>query len=120
MKNKFILILFCIFSLKVGAMDNVNLETKIFKNLRCIVCQGQSIAESNSDFAQTIKVVVRDKINQGNNEEEVYKFLSEKYGEWIIYKPQFNYINSILWLSPYLVLALGGLLIFKYFRKRNH
>ena len=74
MKNKFILILFCIFSLKVGAMESVNLETKIFKNLRCIVCQGQSIAESNSDFAQTIKVVVRDKINQAPI--KLYQFYS--------------------------------------------
>ncbi len=119
MKNKIIIIFFCFFSLKLVAAENNSLEIKIFKNLRCIVCQGQSIAESNSDFAQTIKIVVRDKIDQGNNEREIYDFLSEKYGEWIIYKPKFNIINSILWLSPYIVLLLGGLLIFKYFRKRK-
>ena len=93
---------------------------KIFKNLRCIVCQGQSIAESNSDFAQTIKIVVRDKIDQGDNEKEIYEFLAEKYGEWIIYKPKFNYINSLLWFSPYIVLVFGGLLIFKYLRRGKH
>ena len=119
MKNKFIIILFCIFFIEPSAAEINNLESKIFKNLRCIVCQGQSIAESNSDFAQTIKIVVRDKIDQGNNEREIYDFLSEKYGEWIIYKPKFNIINSILWLSPYIVLLLGGLLIFKYLRKRK-
>ncbi len=119
MKNKIIIIFFYILSFKLLAVENNSLEIKIFKNLRCIVCQGQSIAESNSDFAQTIKIVVRDKIDQGNNEREIYDFLSEKYGEWIIYKPKFNYINSILWLSPYIVLLLGGLLIFKYFRKRK-
>ena len=102
-----------------GNDEKNNLETKIYKNLRCIVCQGQSIAESNSDFAQTIKIVVRDKIDQGNNEKEIYEFLAEKYGEWIIYKPKFNYINSLLWFTPYIVLVLGGLLIFKYFRKRK-
>ena len=119
MKNKFIILFFFIFSLELNANEKNNLETKIYKNLRCIVCQGQSIAESNSDFAQTIKIVVRDKIDQGNNEKEIYEFLAEKYGEWIIYKPKFNYVNSLLWLSPYIVLVLGGLLIFKYFRKRK-
>ena len=119
MKNKFIILFFFIFSLELNANEKNNLETKIYKNLRCIVCQGQSIAESNSDFAQTIKIVVRDKIDQGNNEKEIYEFLAEKYGEWIIYKPKFNYVNSLLWFSPYLVLILGGLLIFKYFRKRK-
>ena len=119
MKNKFIIIFFCFFSLELNTAEKNNLETKIFKNLRCIVCQGQSIAESNSDFAQTIKIVVRDKIEKGNNEKEIYDFLGEKYGDWIIYKPKFNYANSPLWFSPYIVLVLGGLLIFKYFRKRK-
>ena len=81
MKNKFIILFFFIFSLELNANEKNNLETKIYKNLRCIVCQGQSIAESNSDFAQTIKIVVRDKIDQGNNEKEIYEFLAEKYGE---------------------------------------
>ena len=120
MKNKFIILFFFIFSLELNANEKNNLETKIYKNLRCIVCQGQSIAESNSDFAQTIKIVVRDKIDQGNNEKEIYEFLAEKYGEWIIYKPKFNYINSLLWFSPYIVLVFGGLLIFKYLRRGKH
>ena len=102
-----------------SAAEINNLESKIFKNLRCIVCQGQSIAESNSDFAQTIKIVVRDKIDQGDDEKEIYEFLAEKYGEWIIYKPKFNYINSLLWFSPYIVLIFGGLLIFKYLKRRK-
>ena len=80
MKNKFIIILFYIFFIEPSAAEINNLESKIFKNLRCIVCQGQSIAESNSDFAQTIKIVVRDKIDQGDNEKEIYEFLAEKYG----------------------------------------
>ena len=120
MKNRILIIFFYIFSLELSAVEINNLESKIFKNLRCIVCQGQSIAESNSDFAQTVKTVVRDKIDQGNSEKEIYVFLADKYGEWIIYKPKFNYLNSLLWFSPYIVLLLGGLLIFKYFRKRKH
>ena len=119
MKTKFLIIILLIFSIKLSANENIRIEAKIFKNLRCLVCQGQTIAESNSDYAQTIKIVVRDKISQGSNEKEIYEFLSEKYGEWIVYKPKFNYINSFLWTSPYIVLILGGYLIFKYFRKRR-
>ena len=111
MKNKFLIIFFFIFSFKICA-DTEGLDTKIFKNLRCIVCQGQSIAESNSDFAQTIKLVVRDKINQGKNEEEIYKFLIEKYGEWIVFKPLFSFQNLLLWILPYLLFIIGGIFIF--------
>ena len=117
MKTKFLIIILLIFNINLSANENIGIDTKIFKNLRCLVCQGQTIAESNSDFAQTIKIVVRDKISQGSNEKEIYEFLSEKYGEWIVYKPKFNYLNSFLWISPYIVLILGGYLIFKYFRK---
>ena len=119
MKTKFLIIILLMFNIKLSADENIGIDTKIFKNLRCLVCQGQTIAESNSDFAQTIKIVVRDKISQGSNEEEIYEFLSEKYGEWIVYKPKFNYLNSFLWISPYIVLILGGYLIFKYIRKRR-
>ena len=119
MKTKFLIIILLILNINLSANENIGLDNKIFKNLRCLVCQGQTIAESNSDFAQTIKIVVRDKISQGSNEKEIYEFLSEKYGEWIVYKPKFNYINSLLWISPYIVLILGGYLIFKYFRKRR-
>ena len=119
MKTKFLIIILIVLNTHLSANENIEIDTKIFKNLRCLICQGQTIAESNSDFAQTIKIVVRDKISQGSNEKEIYEFLSEKYGEWIVYKPKFNYINSLLWISPYIVLILGGYLIFKYFRKRS-
>ena len=118
MRTNIFIIILLTFSLNLNANENRDLDTKIFKNLRCIVCQGQSIAESNSDFAQTIKIVVRDKIKQGNNEQEIYNFLAEKYGEWIVYKPKFSYLNSILWIFPYFVLIFGGTLIYKYFKKK--
>ena len=120
MKTNIYIIILLIFSFNLNAKENIDLDTKIFKNLRCIVCQGQSIAESNSDFAQTIKIVVRDRIKQGNNEQEIYNFLTDKYGEWIVYKPKFSLLNSILWIFPYFILIFGGLVIYKYFRKSNY
>ena len=95
-------------------------SNKIFKNLRCLICQGQSVADSNSEFAQTIKLVVKDKIEDGKTEREIYDFLIEKYGEWIVYKPQLNLVNSALWLIPYLTLIFGGILIFLLFKKRGN
>ena len=76
--------------------NQINL-LNIYKNLRCLVCQGQSIADSNSDFATTIKLVVQDQLNEGKTEDEIYKFLASKYGEWIVYQPTFSKNNFFLW-----------------------
>jgi|TARA_B110000285_G_C14956256_1_gene529348 cytochrome c-type biogenesis protein CcmH len=117
MKFKLILILFILnFSFLYGVENKID-QNLIHKNLRCLVCQGQSIADSNSDFAQTVKLVVKDLISDGKTEEEIYSFLAEKYGEWIVFKPQFNKHNFMLWFLPYLVLIFGGLLIFFLLKK---
>ena len=92
---------------------------QIYKNLRCLVCQGQSISDSNSDFAQTIKLVVKDLIKEGKSENEIYSFMADKYGDWIIYKPQFSKQNFILWLFPYVVLVGGALIIFHFIRRKK-
>ena len=92
-------------------------ENKIHKNLRCLVCQGQSISDSNSDFELTLKMVVKDLIDQGKSEQEIYNFLSDKYGDWILYKPKLNLANFLLWFLPYFVLFLGGLIILYLIRK---
>ena len=97
-----------------------NVELKILKNLRCLVCQGQSISDSNSDFAQTIKIVVRDQIKKGYSEDEIYKFMTEKYGEWIVFKPSLNLVNSALWIAPYIVLILGVFILLKLTRKKKN
>ena len=90
---------------------------EIYKNLRCLVCQGQSIADSNSDFAATIKLVVQDQINEEKTNEEIYKFLISKYGEWIVYQPTFSKSNLLLWTIPYFIFIVGGLIIFMIIRK---
>ena len=94
-------------------------QNKIQKNLRCLVCQGQSIADSSSEFAQTIKLVVKDLIKDGKTEDEIYSFLADKYGEWIVYKPQLNQQNLALWFLPYGVFLLGGLIIHFLIKKKR-
>ena len=114
----FLTIFFISFNLNLGSTELID-ESKIHKNLRCLVCQGQSIADSNSDFAITLKMVVKDLIKNGKSEDEIYDFLSEKYGDWILYNPKLNAGNLLLWSLPYLVLVFGGAIIVFLIRKRS-
>tara|TARA_B100000575_G_C23137274_1_gene660984 strand:+ start:3084 stop:3452 length:369 start_codon:yes stop_codon:yes gene_type:complete len=119
MKLKILFTIFFLnFTFELSSNEIID-EKKIFKNLRCLVCQGQSIADSNSDFAVTLKTVVKDLIDQGKAEDEIYNFLSDKYGDWILYKPKFNSENLILWVFPYIALIIGGLIILFLIRKRT-
>ena len=113
---KFFILLFFIFIISPTLSDD-SLKNKITKNLRCLVCQGQTIAESNSDFAQTVKIVVEDQLNEGKSEVEVYEFLSEKYGDWILYNPPLKPSSLLLWLLPYIVFIAGGGILLLIFRK---
>mgnify|MGYP001301093330 FL=1 len=119
MKLKLFFIFFILYMQSVFGIEKSIDPNTIHKNLRCLVCQGQSISDSNSDFAQTIKLVVKDLIDEGKTEDEIYSFMSDKYGEWIVFKPQLNSQNSLLWILPYLALFLGGFLIFKLVKKRQ-
>jgi len=92
---------------------NNELKNKILKNVRCLICQGQSVYDSESDFASSIKLIVDRKINDGLKEELIYEFLKEKYGDWIIYDPKLNKNTYILWLLPLLLFLLGGVIMKK-------
>ena len=119
MKFKILLLIFFL-NLSINLYSNELVEeSKIHKNLRCLVCQGQSIADSNSDFALTLKMVVKDLIEQGKTEEEIYTFLSDKYGDWILYKPKLNPGNLLLWGLPYLALIIGAVIIVFLVRKSS-
>ena len=94
-------------------------KSKILKNIRCLICQGQSVYDSESDFASSIKLIVDKKINEGFKEDHIYQFLREKYGNWIIYDPQLNKNTYILWLLPLLLFLAGGAIIQKKIQKKN-
>ena len=117
MKTKiviYIIFIFFAFS-KYSFSNDLKLENKINKNLRCLICQGQSIYDSQSDFAESMKLVVKQKIESGMSEEEIYSFFKIQYGEWILYDPQFNIKNFALWLLPILVFLVGGIIILTKF-----
>ena len=117
MKKKIFLLLFFLITFESYGYEN--LDNQILKNLRCLVCQGQTVHDSNSEFALTIKSVVKDKISEGKNEKEIYDFLSEKYGDWILYNPKFNLGNFLLWSLPYIVLVIGGIIIALFIKKQS-
>ena len=114
-----ILKIFMIIFLSIGFSQSKSdeksdeIKSKILKNIRCLICQGQSVYDSESDFASSIKLIVEKKINEGSNEEQIYEFLREKYGDWIIFDPKLNKNTYILWLLPLLLFLLGGAIIFK-------
>jgi len=113
---KFIsLILFLILSLqKLSNANNNSLSVdKISKNLRCLICQGQSVYDSQSDFAISMKILINNKIKEGKSEKQIYNYLKNQYGEWIVYDPEFNKKNLILWAFPLILFIFGGLLIYR-------
>tara|TARA_B110000305_G_C18818567_1_gene350268 strand:+ start:126 stop:503 length:378 start_codon:yes stop_codon:yes gene_type:complete len=118
--NIFFFIIYIFITSTAHSSNNQTKLLEVYKNLRCLVCQGQSIADSNSDFAATIKLVVQDQFNDGKTEVEIYKFLTSKYGEWIVYQPTFNKNNFLLWVLPYGVLIFGGFIIFLVLRKTKN
>jgi cytochrome c-type biogenesis protein CcmH len=112
---KILIILFVVtnFSgLKSAEVKDV-LKNKILKNIRCLICQGQSVYDSESEFASSIKLIVDRKINEGLKEKQIYQFLREKYGDWVIFDPQLNKNTYILWLLPLLLFLFGGAIIYK-------
>ena len=95
--------------------EEKDLQIKITKNLRCLICQGQSVYDSDSEFANSLKILIEKKLNDGVSEKEIYDFLRIKYGEWILYDPKFSKNTYFLWLIPLLIFVLGGVIIFKLF-----
>ena len=95
------------------------LKNKILKNIRCLICQGQSVYDSESEFASSIKLIVDKKLMKGQKKTQFINFLREKYGDWIVYEPQLNKNTYILWLLPLLLFLLGGAIIVKKIQKKN-
>ena len=92
-----------------------NLQYEITKNLRCLICQGQSVYDSDSEFANSLKVLVEKKLDEGLNEKQIYDFLKNKYGNWILYDPEFNKNTYFLWLLPILMFLIGGAIVIRLF-----
>ena len=112
---KYLIVIFFLLSFNFSNAQNEDLQSKITKNLRCLVCQGQSVYDSDSEFANSLKLLVEQKLKDGQNENQIYDYLKDKYGEWILYDPELNKNTYFLWLLPLIAFILGGVIILKTF-----
>ena len=99
---------FYLFSNYVLCSENLDNKIKeLTLELRCMTCQNQSVYDSESEFANDIKIIVKEKFNEGLDEKEIKIFLTERYGEYILFKPYFNLKNLLLWVFPFLILLVS-------------
>ena len=112
---KFLIVVFLLFNFNLLNAEDQNIKTEITKNLRCLICQGQSVYDSDSEFANSLKILVEQKLEEGLEKKEIYEYLKVKYGEWILYDPEFNKNTYFLWLLPLLMFLVGGAIIFRIF-----
>ena len=112
---KIFILLFLVTNFSELRSDEINdvFKNKILKNIRCLICQGQSVYDSESEFASSIKLIVDRRINEGLKERHIYLFLREKYGDWVVFDPQLNKNTYVLWLLPLLLFFFGGAIIYK-------
>ncbi|MFQ3622378.1 MAG: cytochrome c-type biogenesis protein [Acetobacteraceae bacterium] len=91
----------------------------IGRGLRCLVCQNQSIDDSNADLARDLRRIVRERVAAGDSDAEVVRFVTDRYGDYVLLRPPLNALTVGLWASPVLLLALGGGVALAYLRRRR-
>ena len=89
----------------------------ISKNIRCMICQNQSIDESNAPLAKDLRILIRNKIKEGNSNEEIYIFLTDRYGDFILLKPPFKSNTLVLWFLPFIFFIIGILIVYSHNKK---
>ncbi|SDB31722.1 cytochrome c-type biogenesis protein [Bauldia litoralis] len=103
-------------------LDDPALETRaraLSAGLRCMVCQNQSIDDSDAPLARDLRILLRERLVAGDSDEEVIAFLVDRYGEFILLRPQFNLKTALLWLAPAILLVVGAIIAFGVFRRRR-
>ena len=99
---------FMFFALKTYAIENIDERVKnLTLELRCMTCQNQSIYDSDAEFSNDIKKIVKQKLSEGVSERDIKKFLVERYGEYILFRPLINYNNIFLWSFPFILVVFG-------------
>ena len=92
---------------------------ELFKEVRCLVCQNESIDASEAELARDLRVIVRQQVASGASDAQVRDFLTDRYGEYVLLKPSFSLANAALWLAPFAVALLGGLMLLGRLRERE-
>ena len=110
------LLLSSVYALNIDQEERAN---NLFKETRCLVCEGQNIYESNSDSAEDMKKLISEMIIDGNSDNEIKSFLVSRYGDWIIMTPPINQSTYFLWFSPIIILLIGIVFILRKFKKNG-
>jgi cytochrome c-type biogenesis protein CcmH len=103
-------------------LSDANLEARaraLSRELRCMVCQNQSIDDSDAPLAKDLRVLVRERLTKGDTDEQVMDFLVSRYGEFVLLKPTFEWHTAILWLTPLIVLFAGAIAMLAAIRRRR-
>ena len=117
----FLLFIFIVSVAPVQAAEDAALEQRVQRlseELRCLVCQNQSLADSNADLAIDLKNQVREKLKQGASEKDVIAFMTERYGDFVLYRPPMKATTLLLWFGPGLLLLAGLIALFMRLRRR--
>tara|TARA_Y100000590_G_C15215455_1_gene824182 strand:+ start:242 stop:640 length:399 start_codon:yes stop_codon:yes gene_type:complete len=114
------LIVSCVSSHLLKAENNINQDlAEMTKKLRCMTCQNQSIYDSETDFAMDIKKIIIKKLNEGQDQNEIFDFLVERYGEYILFEPRLNKKNIFLWIFPFFVFFISAVFLLIYINKNK-
>ena len=122
MKLQFFFKIFFVLFFSFSSYANESIDNKVKKltlELRCMTCQNQSVYDSDSDYSGDIKIFVKEKFEEGLSEKEIKKILTERYGEYILFKPYFNTKNLFLWLFPFILVILSMIILLKNSKKTN-
>ena len=94
----------------------INKTREISQNIKCLVCQNQSIDETNSEIAKDLKVLIKNKLKDGVSDDEIYNFLRDRYGDSILLKPPLKTNTILLWFLPFIILVFGSFFVIRFFK----
>ena len=126
-----IILLLIIFLIQIGPINSYSVEPDeilknekqeqrariISKNVRCMICQNQSIDESDAELAKDLRILIRDKVEEGLSNKEIYNYLTERYGDFILLKPALKINTIVLWFLPFVLLLIGAFFIYRHNKK---
>jgi cytochrome c-type biogenesis protein CcmH len=120
MNRHIVFILILIFNISTTYAENNNEYNKIIENLRCLVCQNQSLSESDSNLAKDLRSKVKSMLDSGKSEKEIYKFMSDRYTDYVLYNPPLKKSTFLLWYGPFLILVISIIFLIRFSGKSEN